>query len=300
MTDPRPRTAPVISLSSAAVARGSRVIWEGLDLDVASGELVAVLGPNGSGKTTLLQVLLGLLPLSAGRVEVAGSPPRRGSPAVGYVPQQTTFDPDLPIRGRDLVALGLRGHRAGLPIVGRADRARLDEALEAVGALAFADAPIGMCSGGEQQRLRIAQALLGEPAALLCDEPLLSLDLAQQAVVTRLIDDLRRRRGTAVLFVTHDINPVLTYVDRVLYLVGGRFAIGTPDEVLTGARLSDLYGAPVEVLHAGGRLLVLGTDDAATEPGADLHHHHGGGSHGADAAHLEGWWRTGARRGQRR
>ena len=270
-----PSDAPVIRLTDAGVSRGGRVIWEGLDLDIAPGELLAVLGPNGAGKTTLLKVLLGLLPLSAGTVEVAGSPPRRGSPLVGYVPQQTVFDPDLPIRGRDLVALGLRGHRAGLPILRRRDRALINASIDAVGASGFADAPIGTCSGGEQQRLRIAQALLGEPVALLCDEPLLSLDPAQQSVVTGLIDGLRRRRNTAVVFVTHDINPVLSYVDRVLYLVGGRVAIGAPEEVLTSGRLSDLYGTSVDVLSSSGRLVVLGADDATTEPGGQPHHHPG-------------------------
>ncbi len=243
---------------------GDRTLWEGLDLDVAAGEFVAVLGPNGSGKTTLVRVLLGLLPLSAGEVRIAGTVPRRGSPAIGYVPQQKAIDPDLPLRGRDLVGLGFDGHRLGLGLVGRkARRERVDAALAAVGGTAYADSPVGRLSGGEQQRLRVAQALVGGPDVLLCDEPLLSLDLSHQRTVTRLIDARRRSAGTAVLFVTHEINPVLPLVDRILYLVDGRFRIGTPDEVMTSEVLSELYRTRVDVLRVRGRLVVVGAEEHA-------------------------------------
>ena len=257
-----PTDAAVVSLRDAAVRFGSRELWSGLSLDVAPGEFLAVLGPNGSGKTTLLKALLGLQPLSRGSVTVVGRPPRRGSPDVGYVPQQKGFDRDLPVRGRDLVRLGLDGHRWGAAWPSRAHRERVDAAIAAVGATSYAGAPLGLLSGGEQQRLRIAQALLSDPAVLLCDEPLLSLDLRHQQEVTALIDARRRAAGTAVVFVTHEVNPVLPVVDRVLYLVGGRWAVGTPDEVLTGERLSDLYGADVDVLRVRGRVLVVGTPDA--------------------------------------
>jgi zinc/manganese transport system ATP-binding protein len=174
---------------------------------VAPGEFVAVLGPNGSGKTTLVRVLLGLVALAEGEVRIGGRPARRGRPDIGYVPQQKALDPDLPLRGRDLVGLGLDGHRPGLGLRGRRERrARVDAALAAVHGTGYADAPVGRLSGGEQQRLRVAQALVGDPSVLLCDEPLLSLDLAHQRVVTRLIDQRRREADTAVLFVTHEIN----------------------------------------------------------------------------------------------
>ena len=195
--------------------------------------------------------------------------PRRGSGRIGYIPQQRAFDRDLPVRGRDLVRFGLDGHRPGVLTGGRETRRRVDEVIAAVGAAAFAAAPVGRLSGGEQQRLRIAQALLGDPAILLCDEPLLSLDVAQQRVITGLLDERRRRSGTTVVFVTHDINPVLPYVDRVLYLVGGRFAVGRPDEILTRERLSGLYGTEVDVVRLGGRLVVLTPEDDAV---ADGHH----------------------------
>jgi zinc/manganese transport system ATP-binding protein len=253
---------PALSLRSARVSFGTRTLWDGLDLDIASGEFVAVLGPNGSGKTTLMRVLLGLLPLTAGEVRIAGRPPRRGSPSIGYVPQQKALDPDLPLRGRDLVGLGLDGHRLGVGLRGRrARRQRVDAALAAVGGTAYADAPVGRLSGGEQQRLRVAQALVGDPEVLLCDEPLLSLDLAHQRTVTRLIDARRRSADTAVLFVTHEINPVLPLVDRVLYLVDGRFRIGPPSEVMTSDVLSELYRTRVDVLRVRGRLVVVGAEE---------------------------------------
>jgi zinc/manganese transport system ATP-binding protein len=249
---------------------GERTLWSGLDLDIASGEFVAVLGPNGSGKTTLLRALLGLQPLAQGRILVTGRPARRGGGDISYIPQQKSAPEDLPLRGRDLVGLGLDGHRIGLGLRGRRERAcKVHDALTAVGATAYAAAPVGRLSGGEQQRLRVAQALVGDPRVLLCDEPLLSLDLAHQRIVTQLVDRRRREAGTAVLFVTHEINPVLPLVDRVLYLVDGRFRVGTPDEVMTSETLSHLYRTDVEVLRVRDRLVVIG----AEEPG---HHHEPG------------------------
>ena len=240
-----------VSLRGAALRFGGRILWEGLDLDVEAGEFVAVLGPNGSGKTTLLRVLLGLQRLHAGEVLVAGRPPRRGSGTIGYVPQQRALAEDLTLRASDLVGLGLDGHRLGIGLRGRGRRReRVAAALESVGAGHYAHAPVGRLSGGEQQRLRVAQALVGDPSVLLCDEPLLSLDLAHQ------------------LFVTHEINPVLPLVDRVLYLVEGRFRIGTPDEVMTSESLSELYRTDVDVLRVRGRLVVVGADSSS---GADQH-----------------------------
>lgn len=264
--------AAPLELSGAAVARGARILWSGLDLTVRPGEFLAVLGPNGSGKTTLLKLALGLVPLSAGTVRVAGRPARRGNPAVGYIPQQRGFDADLGARGRDLVALGLDGYRYGPRRHAAASRARIDDAIRSVGAAAYADAPMGRLSGGEQQRLRIAQALLSDPGLLLCDEPLLSLDLANQRTITALIDRRRREANTAVVFVTHEINPVLPYVDRVLYLVDGRWAIGTPDDVITEAALTDLYRTPIGVIRHRGSLIITGADTALPDYPSEEHH----------------------------
>lgn len=259
-----------VRLRGASVRFGDREVWGGLDLDVAPGEFLAVLGPNGSGKTTLLRVLLGLQELSSGTADVAGRRPHLGSHAVGYVPQQKAFDRDVPARGRDLVRLGLDGHRWAIGLHGRARRSRVDQMIAEVGAQAYADAPVGELSGGEQQRLRIAQALVGDPEVLLCDEPLLSLDLQHQRAVTELIDRRRREAGTSILFVTHEINPVLPYVDRVLYLVGNRWALGAPDEVLTSERLSGLFGTEIDVLRVRGRVIIVGAPDSAHHDGHDI------------------------------
>lgn len=269
-------TVSLIALRGAALELGGRRLWEGLDLDVAAGQFLAVLGPNGAGKTSLLKVLLGLLTLSAGVASVAGQPPRRGSHLVGYVPQQRGFDADLGARGTDLVALGAMGHRYGRLLPGRQDRSRVDAAIAAVGAQRYARAPIGKLSGGEQQRLRIAQALVSDPPVLLCDEPLLSLDLHHQREVVALLDARRRGSGTAVVMVTHEINPILPLVDRILYLVDGRWAVGTPDEVMTGERLSELYRTRIDVVRVRGRILVVGAADSvdAELPTADTLHEH--------------------------
>lgn len=261
-------TAPVISLRGATLAYGDRVMWRDLDLDVRPGEFLAVLGPNGSGKTSLLRVLLGRLPLTAGSLEVLGLPPRRAGRHIGYVPQQKALPAHTPLRARDLVRLGMEGHRWGMPIAPGAVHRRVEEVLDSVGALPYADAPVGLLSGGEQQRVRIAQALATDPRILLCDEPLLSLDLQHQRAVTALVDRRRRSAGTAVVFVTHEINPVLGLVDRVLYLAPRGFRIGPPDEVMTTDALSELYGTRVDVVRVRGRIVVVGAPDTA----AGTHH----------------------------
>ena len=258
--------SPVLAARGAALAFGDRVLWSGLDLDLAPGEFLAVLGPNGAGKSTLLKAVLGQQPLSAGELLVDGRPPGRGSRSVGYVPQQKSMDAATPLRARDLVGLGLDGHRWGMGRRSAADRRRIDEALRAVGAADYADAPIGLLSGGEQQRVRIAQALATDPRVLLCDEPLLSLDLRHQRAVSEMIDRRRREHGTGVLFVTHEINPVLDLVDRVLYIANGQHRLGTPAEVMTSETLSALYGTPVDVVTVRGRIVVVGTPDHAGGP----------------------------------
>lgn len=262
---------PVLSVTNASLSFGSRQLWSGLDLDVCPGEFLAVLGPNGSGKTTLLRAILGQQELDSGSITVNGHPVHRGDRQIGYIPQQKLIPAGTPMRGRDLVALGVNGHRFGLPVVRRRERQRVNSLLDAVGATSYADDPVGSLSGGEQQRLRVGQALAGEPTILLCDEPLLSLDLQHQRGVSELIDRRRRESGTAVLFVTHDVNPVLGMVDRILYFAGGRFREGTPEEVLRSDVLSELYGTPVECIRTGDRVVVMGIPDAETH---EHHHHH--------------------------
>jgi zinc/manganese transport system ATP-binding protein len=251
----------VVSAEGLTLAFGQRTLWRDLSFVITRGEFLAVLGPNGTGKTSLIRILLGLLAPTGGSVAIDGRQPAHVRNEIGYVPQQRAFDRDLPLRGRDLVGLGLDGHRWGVGLTSKADRQRIATALREVGATAYADAPVGRLSGGEQQRLRIAQALVSEPKLLLADEPLLSLDLASQRIVTDLLDQHRRAARTPVVFVTHDINPILPVVDRVLYLAPGDWAIGPPGEVLTTETLTKLYQTPVDVLHVRDRIVVVGTPD---------------------------------------
>lgn len=253
--------SPVLELCDAALGYGADELWRGLDLAVEPGEFLAVLGANGSGKTSLLRAILGLQPLTHGRVLVGGRPARRGSRLIGYIPQQRKLDPLTPLRARDVVGLGVDGHRWGIGRPNAARRQVVAAALESVGASDYADVPVGVLSGGEQQRVRIAQALATGPRLLLCDEPLLSLDLNHQAAITALVDGRRRSHDTAVVFVTHEINPILPYVDRVLYLAGGRFRIGGVDDVMTSETLSALYGRQIDVLRSGGRIVVTGVPE---------------------------------------
>lgn len=265
------RTAPVLRMTAATLSFGERTLWSNLNLEVQPGEFVAVLGGNGTGKTSLLKVILGQQRLDTGTVELFGGPVTRGSEGIGYIPQQKLIAQGTPLRARDLVALGVDGHRWGLPLPSRAVRRRVDEVLEAVGAAEYANVPVAMLSGGEQQRVRVGQSIAAHPSLLLCDEPLLSLDLHHQRTVSELIDAQRRATGTAVVFVTHDVNPVLPFVDRVLYLAGGRFSVGTPDEVLRSDVLSSMYNTPVEVIRSHGRVAVLGAPEGY---GAHDHHEH--------------------------
>jgi zinc/manganese transport system ATP-binding protein len=252
--------APPVQLADACLKFGDRVLWDGLDLTVDAGEFVAILGPNGAGKTSLLKVLTGQLALTSGSAYVAGQPVSSGSSRVGYIPQHRAASSPT-MRGRDLVQLGVDGHRWGLTGLRAARRERdvaVERALGEVDADHLAQASLGELSGGEMQRLRIAQALAGDPILLLCDEPLLNLDPASAQQVSELIDKRRRDAATAVLFVTHEINPVLPFVDRVLYLVDGRFRVGPVDEVMTSENLSKLYRTEVDVVQVRGQYFVVG------------------------------------------
>jgi zinc/manganese transport system ATP-binding protein len=265
------RGTPAIELTGAEARLGGRTIWSDVDLLVPEGQFVAILGPNGAGKSTLLRVLLGLLSLERGAVQVLGGAPGARNECIGYLPQRRVFDAGTRVRGVDMVRLGLDGHRWGLPLPlagrfgarARLARERVQEAIERVGAGAYAGRAIGECSGGEQQRLLIAQALVRDPRMLVLDEPLDGLDLPNQAAVAGLVQEICRSAGVTVLLVGHDVNPLLPYVDRVLYLAGGRAAMGPVQEVITSATLSRLYDAPIEVLRtADGRLVVVGQPEA--------------------------------------
>jgi zinc/manganese transport system ATP-binding protein len=251
---------PVVELEQVRIQFGKRIILENISMTINEGEFIVMLGPNGAGKSTLLKVLLGLIKHSSGSVRVLGRPPRRGNNAIGYAPQHRTLESDLALRARDVVGFGLDGNHWGTGFPSRKRDAIIEKALEEVDAASFADAPVGQLSGGEQQRLLIAQALLTNPRLLLLDEPLANLDISREQEIVSLVKRVCRLRDVAVILVSHDINPLLSVTDRVLYMANGHSRMGTPDEVITSSTLSQLYGSPVEVVHALDRMFVVGAE----------------------------------------
>ena len=263
----------MIELTGATVRLGGKRVFSDVSLHVGTGQFVAVLGPNGAGKSTLMRVILGLIKLQAGSVTVLGRAPAQARSAIGYLPQRHGFDSSTRIRGIDLVRLGLDGARWGIPIPipltkasrdrRQAESERVAETIALVGATSYAHRSIGELSGGEQQRLLIAQALVRSPQLLILDEPLDSLDLPNQAAVAALLRRICTTQGVSVLLVAHDVNPLLGYLDQVIYMAGGRAMSGPVEEVITSSTLSQLYGAPIEVLRTqDGRMVVVGQPEA--------------------------------------
>jgi zinc/manganese transport system ATP-binding protein len=266
-----PDSVQAVVLDDAAVTLDGRIVWHGASIDIGSGEFVAILGPNGAGKSTLLKALLGVFPLSSGTVRVFGHSVRRGNDEVGYLPQRRRFDSDLRIRAVDLVRMGLDGDRWGIPLPSRSKQQRVDEMLELVGATAYAKRPVGDLSGGEQQRILIAQALISGARMLLLDEPLESLDINNQQAISSLIRSICLRQGVTVLLVAHDVNPILPFLDTVVYLAGGHVLCGKPEDVIQTETLTRLYGAPVEVLRTtDGRVVVVGQQETVSYHADDL------------------------------
>ena len=273
------QSGPAVRFEHAAVQVAGRTIWSDVNLTVDTGEFMAVLGPNGVGKSTLIKAALGLVGLSAGSVIVLGRPAGQAGKEVGYLPQRRNFDAGLRVRGIDIVNLGADGERWGVPMpwgdrlfpARRAARNRVREVIDMVGATAFAGRPIGKMSGGEQQRLLIAQALVRRPRLLMLDEPLDSLDLPSQASVAALISRICREQHVTVMLVAHDVNPILPYLDCVSYIAAGSAVCGPPESVITSQTLTALYRTPIEVLRASdGRLVVVGEPEP-TARHADRH-----------------------------
>jgi zinc/manganese transport system ATP-binding protein len=253
-------SAPVLSVERLSVALAGRPVLREISFAIEPGQFTGLIGSNGAGKTTLLRAILGMRGRAAttsGRVLVGGAPRTRRNPMIGYVPQKVLLDPDVPLRARDLVALGLDGHRFGFALPSRRRRAQVEEMLDGVGARGLAEARVGELSGGEQQRVLLAHALMGRPRLLLLDEPLANLDLRSVGEVVSLVARIAAEQQLAVLISAHEINPLLPVMDRILYLAGGRAVHGTVDEVVRGDVLSGLYGHPVDVLRVAGRVLVV-------------------------------------------
>jgi zinc/manganese transport system ATP-binding protein len=268
----------VIELDHTSIAIGGRDVLIDTSFAIQQGEFIGLLGPNGAGKTTLMRAILGLLPPRAGSLRVFGRPPRRGDPQIGYLPQVRTVLPDLQVSGFDFIASSVHGERWGLPSLTVADRRAIDMTLAAVGATDLARRSLSDMSGGERQRLLLAQALLGDPKLLLLDEPLISLDYRYQEAVIDLVRRFARERNITVLFSAHELNQLIGALDRVLYLGNGRAALGTVDEVATAPVLSQLYGTEIEVVKANGHIFVLSR-------GGDVERSAHGHEHGHDHAH---------------
>lgn len=260
-----------VELEALTLARGSRTILAQVSACIGAGEFIGVFGPNGAGKTTLLHAILGLLPPASGAIRVFGKPPGRGTTRTGYLPQKRSAIGHFHLRGWDLVASAYEGHRWGPPMLGARGREEVAWALDTVGATALAQRPVSQLSGGELQRMLLAQALLGKPRLLLLDEPLISLDPRYQQAVVELIKRVQSALGITVLLTAHELNPLLGFMDRVLYLGHGNAALGTTEEVISSEVLSRLYDAPIEVLRFNGRIVVVAAHGGAVE--AEAHRH---------------------------
>jgi zinc/manganese transport system ATP-binding protein len=274
--EPRPSRPPegrsdeeILSVSDVRVRLGGREVLDGVGFDIRAGEFTGLIGANGAGKTTLFRVILGLEAPSAGSVLVAGRPRSRRNPLIGYVPQKFLLDPDMPLRARDLVGLGLNAHKLGIARPSRRRRELVQEMLEAVGAESVGDSRVGQLSGGEQQRVLIAHALISRPRLLLMDEPLANLDLRSAHEVVALLARIAAEQQIAVLISAHEINPLLPVMDRVIYLAAGRAASGPAHEVVRSDVLSRLYGYHVDVLRVHGRVLVVAGPGGEREGEAD-------------------------------
>jgi zinc/manganese transport system ATP-binding protein len=260
----------ILSVEGVSVRLSGREVLHDVSFTIRPGEFTGLIGSNGAGKTTLLRVILGLQPASAGRVLLDGAPRSRRSPLIGYVPQKFLLDPDMPLRARDLVGLGIDAQRFGIPLPSRARRARIEEMLTAVDAERFGDTRVGQLSGGEQQRVLIAHALIARPRLLLLDEPLANLDLRAAQEVVTLLARIAAEQQIAVLISAHEMNPLLPVMDRIVYIAGGRAASGTTAEVVRADVLSELYGSHVDVLNVHGRVLVVaGAGDESDLRGHD-------------------------------
>ena len=273
--EPRLHGAPVMTedllrLDGVSVRLGGREILRDVSLRIRPGQFTGLIGPNGAGKTTLLRVILGLQPVTSGSVLIDGQPRAAREARIGYVPQKLAIEPDMPLRVRDVVTLGLDGHKLGIRLPSRARRELVGDMLTAVGAQRYANARVGELSGGEQQRVMIAHALISKPRLLLLDEPLANLDISSEQGVVSVLARLARAEGVAVLLSAHDMNPLMPVMDRIVYVAGGRVAVGDTDEVVQPEVLSRLYGQHVDVIRVHGRILVVAAPEGADAAAEDL------------------------------
>jgi zinc/manganese transport system ATP-binding protein len=262
----RAAVPPALELRDVSVRLGGRQILDRVSFAIQPGEFTGLIGSNGAGKTTMLRIVMGLRAADEGAVLIDGSRLTRRERRIGYVPQKILIEPDAPLRARDLVALGLDGGRLGPRLPSKSRRSAVEEMLAAVDATRFADARLGTLSGGEQQRVLIAHALIAKPRLLLMDEPLANLDLRSGQEIVELVSRVARDQEVAVLLSAHDINPLLPVMDKVVYLAEGRAASGATEQVVRSDVLTSLYRHPVSVLRVDERILVVAGSTVTADP----------------------------------
>jgi zinc/manganese transport system ATP-binding protein len=253
----------IISAKKLAAGYGKTVVWKNATFSVVRGQFVAIIGPNGAGKSTLFRLLLGLQQPLSGHLSVKGQEPKKASRTVGYVPQRRGISSQTTLAARELVKLGFNGHKIGFNISKKAINKRVDEVLDLVDAKKLAEKSLGQLSGGELQRIFLAQALIGNPDILLLDEPLSNLDLRRENELVKLVKKLATDHNITVLLIAHDLNPLMPVIDSVIYVANGQVVSGETDKILTTEMLSKLYKSRVEVLKdSTGRLVIVGSHGA--------------------------------------
>jgi manganese/zinc/iron transport system ATP- binding protein len=241
----------LVRFDHATLGYGRRVVLSDLSFEIPEGDFLGLVGPNGAGKTTILRAILGTLDPMSGRVTL--KPGLR----FGYVPQRDSVDYGFPLKVVVVVLMG-RYDRIGLGRRPAAqDHERALEALAHVGIAQLADQQLSSLSGGQKQRTLIARALVGEPNILVLDEPTNGMDLVSTTQILSLVRDLHERDKITVLMVSHALNEVANYVNRIALTMEGAFRIGTVDEIVNEQTLTQMYGIPVEVDAVHGHRIVV-------------------------------------------
>jgi manganese/zinc/iron transport system ATP- binding protein len=252
----------LISFDHATLGYGRRVVLSDITFDIPAGDFLGLVGPNGAGKTTILRAILGTLQPQQGTVFKA--PGLR----FGYVPQRDSVDYGFPLKVLDVVMMG-RYDRIGLVRrPSKEDRRLACDALDHVGIGNLADQQLSALSGGQKQRTLIARALVGDPNVLVLDEPTNGMDLVSTTQILGLVRELHERDNLTVLMVSHALNEVANYVDRIALVVERGFRIGTVAEIMTEETLTQMYGIPVDVDEMHGHRIVVARRSADEHVGA--------------------------------
>jgi zinc/manganese transport system ATP-binding protein len=265
---------PALQISDLAITLGGNAILSGVNATIEEGEFIGIFGPNGAGKTTLVRAIIGTLAPTRGSIKILGQSPRQAARQIGYMPQGHGGFDSTALSARALVEAACHGDRWGIPWTSPESRQEVDRVLEVTDAARYAARSFSVLSGGERQRVMLAQALLGHPRILVLDEPLASLDPKNQALLIDCVTRVKRLTQTTILFVAHDMNPLMQVMDRVLYMAGGGAVLGKLDDVVTSASLTLLYGFDIDVVRVENRVFVMSAESNVTESECDHHHDH--------------------------